>query len=164
MSDTTTTAAPAFVMDFTKQTAPPPVSDGMHTAEIVEATPAVSKSNNAMIKVVWRITESDDPSNVGKKLFDYLTLTAEAFWKVTGLCTACDIDVSQWHGKPFNDSVQRELADTLLGETIVILTKVKPNTAINPTTGEKYPDNANVVRYLPFGSNSGAAVADLLGD
>lgn len=162
-NDTNNTAAPAFVMDFTASTGPAPVSDGMHQATIVEAKPSVSKAGNPMISIVWKVVASADPSNVNRKVFDYPLLTPEGFWKMINILNACQIDVSQWHGKPFTAEVQRQLADALIGETINILTAITASTEINKATNEKYPDSATVKKYLPY-ADLEDSVADLLGD
>lgn len=139
----------SFVMDFS---APVPVSDGLHTATVKEAKPGTSAKNNPTITVRWHIDTSDDPANVGKALFDTLTFTPNAMWKITALLSAAGIDTSSWSGKPFTPAALQEIAEALLGETLVVRTKVQVSTQLNPATGEPYPSRANVTGYQPYGS------------
>lgn len=142
-----------FVLDFTAKTISP-VSEGTHTATIKSAVMGTSKnSGNPIIMLQWQVTESADEQNVGRIVWDYLTFTQKAFYRVIQLVEACEIDVTQWHGQAMNAEIIQDIATTLLGETIVIETSIRPGTGINPRTDEPYGDSAVVDRYLPYGAN-----------
>lgn len=154
--------AAGFSADFSNTTGPVQVSDGLHTATIERAGPGVSSNNNLKIDLMWTITDSTDEANVGRKVFDVLTFTEAAFYRVAQLIEACNLDTSGLAGKEVDSNFVKQVADMLLGETIVIETKLKRSPGINPATKEQWPERATVQRYHTYGFNPEAEQVTLL--
>jgi len=60
-----------------------PIPEGTYLARIISAEPKTSSSGNPMVEVVWEIQEGEF---TGRKIWDYLVLTENSYWKVKRYC------------------------------------------------------------------------------
>lgn len=147
--------AAGFVADFSNTTGPKQAADGLHDATIKEATAKLSDNNNPTIALKWVIDDSEDEASVGRTVYDNVTLTESAFWRAAQLVQACELDTSSLEGLDVDMSFAKKLAELLLGESIVIETKIKAG-GWNKAKGEKYADRATVTKYHPHGHRASA--------
>lgn len=146
--------AAGFTADFSNTTGPAQVSDGLHTATIEKTAPGVSSNGNLKIDVQWIVKESEDEANVGRKVYDVLTFTEAAFFRIAQLVTACELDTSSLEGRTVDSRYVKEVADLLLGESICIQTKQRSSGGVNPATGQPYAPRATITAYHPYGFSS----------
>lgn len=66
------------------------VPDGNYTAKIEEITEEESKAENPMLVAKWRILSG---KGKGGLVYDNISLTPQALWRLKGLCEALEIEV-----------------------------------------------------------------------
>lgn len=73
--------------------APAPPDEGLYRAKITKAAPQPTKEGNPMIKLTVELFENEDGEPLPKKrtVFDNLTLSEAALWRVLLLSEALDI-------------------------------------------------------------------------
>lgn len=145
-----TATSGTYVIDFAKVSDPNELIDaGRYNCTIVHAEPKMSKNNNPMIAIRWRI--DDDGKWYHRTIFDNLVFTENALWKVRQVLSALGFD------KTFSGEITPE---SLLGESATLVVTVKAGEGIDQETGEPYPAKNNISKVLPIGNRR--VVEDLL--
>jgi hypothetical protein len=70
-----------IVIDFTQIKGNDPLPPGQYLGEVIKATAGTSKTGNPKIDVQYKVTDSPDGENVGRTIFDTISLAPNALWR-----------------------------------------------------------------------------------
>lgn len=144
----------SFVIDFS--TVNQQAQNGTHDVEIKGAKVKVSQSGNLMINLQLQIVSED--SN-GITVFDRLVFTPKSQYRIMEFAKATHTD-DLLNGMQVTQENLQGYADHILGEALSIITELRDSTGTDKD-GKPYGPQANVVRYLEYGSASaGATILD----
>jgi len=138
--------AGSFVIDFGEIAGFEPVPEGVYDAEIVQAIPGMSKSNNPKITLQWRVLSGDEEN---RRIFQDLSFHPKALFATKAVLI----------GLGFDSNFQGEIdPEELIGLNAELVVAVETSDVINPQTNEPYPPR-NVVKKVTSGASG---VSDLL--
>jgi hypothetical protein len=119
-------------IDFSQVKGLEPIPDGTYEATIVKAEAGLSKKGNPKIDIRWQV----ETEGAVRTVFDTLTFTPEALWRVKNTLLALDFP------DDFNGDVEPE---DLIGRSALI-TVVTQKGDVDPATNEPYPDRNRVAK------------------
>lgn len=139
----------SFSMDFNKIKGFENLPDGQYNAVITEAKPGTSEAGNTTLTLKWRVTDGE---HEGRVIYDTLTFTEDAKWRVKAVCEAlAPFQPDPETGEQWSGEITPEL---FIGEPAVITVALdtKSTGKINPKTGKPYEARARVGKVAPAGS------------
>ena len=134
------------VIDFEKAEEPP---SGELLLKPTKAVAGVSQNNNRKVTLHLKVVDAEDPSMVGRMLFNDLTFTQAAAFRVTQ--AAKGFGILGLLPKPMTVNAEnvQKVAEAFMSpevEPIWCLVTVQPGSK-NAETGEEYGPRANVKRW-----------------
>ena len=98
-----------------------PVERGIYLARCTSAKPQLTKDKKPSIQSVWTLTQTYDGEEISRTVYDTLTLTEEARFKVKQCFEACEID------PPADESedAAKSFCDDLVGAEVWLLIGIR---------------------------------------
>lgn len=140
----------SFVYDTAKQDYEEgrKIAEIEHNAEIVATRATMSKNDNPMVDLRWKIVDGNDTDKI---VFDRLTFSANAIFRIDQFCKALGLDpAKEFGGQSIDIAFLVGWAEKLIGECATI--KVRMGKASQSDDGEIYPPRPEVAKYSPYGS------------
>lgn len=137
----------SFNIDFSQVRGPEPIPAGEYTLEVVKAVPGKSKAQNPKITLHLKVVGGEYD---GRYIFDDLTFTAAALFRVKAFLVAAGYD------SDFSGGIDPA---ELVGVQVGAIVNINESTATDESTGEPYPPRNGIKRYMP----AGTTLASLLG-
>lgn len=136
MADQDVVDMTAFEVDFSEIKDLGPVSPGTYNASIVTAKPGMSQTGNPKIDVAWSIVEGEYEN---RRIFDTLSFHPNAL----------PITKGKLRGIGFPDDFSGGIdPEDLVGVSATLIVTIQKSTAVNPDTGEPYPDRNRISRII----------------
>lgn len=129
---------------------------GMHNAIVEASGGQVSSGGNLMISIRWRLALED--GSRGPAVFDNVTFTETAAWKVINLFGALGWSLEPLEGQKFDPKSADDrafvdaLAERLDGQRATLEIQMKPDNRGPDDDGNPRPDQPRVKNYHPYGA------------
>jgi hypothetical protein len=129
--------------------------NGRYVAEVVAATPGMSKSNKAKIDLRWKIVDSDNLSLNNRQVFDALSFHENRLPQTKRQLKAMGFDTSG----QFNMKLG-ELAENMLGIRCFLIVDTEPERRDGDQT---YEARNRIKRVLPYSDDTLGGLLDAMG-
>ena len=138
----------AFVIDFATIPGGELLPAGLYNVAVSSAKAGTSRNGNRKIDLRYKVTDGEYTDRI---IFDTLTFTEKALWKVRQVMQACGFPSN------FSGAVDPEM---FIGRVMTVQLEIQAGNGTNPTTNEVYEDQNRVKRAMP--AQNGRSVDDLV--